>query len=66
MALVARVIGLALLTALLAAWLGFVLLGSGSDGAGVAFVLGCVGGLVGAVAGAAREIVMARGGGLAR
>lgn len=57
MALIARILGLSLLTAALGAGLGFVLFGEKSDASGVALLLGCVGAMIGAVAGAAREIV---------
>jgi hypothetical protein len=80
MALIARVIGLSLLTALLAAGIGFVVFGgsreteesavivgeapsvtqradSARDCTGICLLLGCVGGIVGSIAGAAREIV---------
>jgi hypothetical protein len=60
MVVVARIIGYSLLTAGLAAMLGWALFGGHSDSAGVCFVLACVGGIVGAVAGAAGEIVMAQ------
>ena len=66
MALVARVIGLAVLTAGLGAGLGFVLFRQYPDYTIPALVLGCVGGIVGAVAEAAREIVGAQRGGLAK
>lgn len=60
MSLIARIIGLSVLTAGLAAGFGFALLGDSSDRGGVSFVLGCVGGIIGAIAGAAREIASAR------
>ena len=59
MMIIARIVGLSLLAAGLAAWLGFALFGRYDDWTGISLVLGCVGGIVGAVAGAAREIVTA-------
>ena len=58
---VARVLGLALLASGLGAGLGYVLFGHypSSDSIVLCLVLGCVGGIIGAVAGAAREIVTA-------
>jgi uncharacterized membrane protein len=60
MALVARIIGVSLLTAGLGAGLGYAFFGRYSDWSGVALLLACVGGIIGAVAGAAREIVIAQ------
>ena len=60
MALIARIIGLSLLTAGLGAGLGFAFFGKYSDWSGISLLLACVGGIIGAVAGAAREIVTAR------
>jgi hypothetical protein len=60
MALVARIVGLSLLVAGMGAGLGYALVGPGRDGPGISLLLGCVGAIVGAVAGAAREIVTAR------
>jgi hypothetical protein len=60
MAMIARILGVSLLTGGLAAGLGFALFGNTPDWSGISFVLACVGGIVGAVAGAAREIVTAR------
>ena len=60
MALIARIIGLSLFIGALAAVLGFVLFNENSDWSGASLLLGCVGALIGAVAGAAREIVTAR------
>lgn len=59
MALVARILGLSLLTAGFGAGLGFVLFGGHSDSTGVSFILGCIGAIVGALAGAAHETVTA-------
>ena len=63
MAPTARIIGLSLLTAGLGAGLGFALFGFGqqpySDYIIPTFLLACVGAIIGAVAGAAREIVTA-------
>ena len=59
MALIARIIGLSLLAAGLGAGLGFALFGQTHDATGVALLLGCVGAVVGAVAGTGHEIVTA-------
>ena len=59
MALVARVLGVTIVCAAATAALGGALFGSHSDGSGIALILGCVGGLIGAIVGAAREIVTA-------
>ena len=56
---IVRVIGVSLLTAGLGAWLGLALGGGNSDAKGIAFVLGCVGAIVGALAGTAGETVAA-------
>jgi hypothetical protein len=61
MALIARILSVSFLTGALAAGLGFVFFGQGSDGPGIAFVLACVGAIIGAIAGAAREIVRRNG-----
>jgi len=58
--LIARIIGVSLLMAAAAALLGFALFGQKSDASGVALLLACVGGIIGAIAGAAREIATAR------
>jgi len=61
MAVVARIIGYSLLTAGLGALLGFVLFSlSDHDRNGISFLLACLGAIVGAVAGAAGEIVTAQ------
>ena len=49
MALIARIIGLSVLTGGVAAGLGLAFFGNGSDGSGIAFVLACVGAIVGAL-----------------
>jgi len=59
MAVVVRIIGVSLLAAGLGAGLGFVLFGRGSDATGVSFILGCVGAIIGALAGTAQETVAA-------
>lgn len=59
MALIARVIGLSCVAGGLGAGLGFVLFERYGDSSLAAFVLGCVGGIVGALAGTAREVVAA-------
>jgi hypothetical protein len=59
MALIARIIGLSLLTAGLGVGLGYVLFGGSGDARGISFVLGCIGAFVGALAGTAHEIVTA-------
>jgi hypothetical protein len=60
MAMIARILGVSLLTAGLGAGLGYALFGHHSDGTGVALLLACVAGIIGAIAGAAREIVAAQ------
>lgn len=60
MALIARIISVALLTAGLGAGLGHAFFGQYDDWKGISLLLACVGGIIGAVAGAAREIVTAR------
>lgn len=57
--LVARILGWSLFTAGLAAWLGYALFGKYSDWVGISVLLACVGGVIGAVAAAAQEIVTA-------
>jgi hypothetical protein len=59
MVLIARIIGLSLVTGGLGAVLGLALFGQYSDGSGISLFIACVGGIIGAVAGAAREIVTA-------
>ncbi len=59
MALIARIIGLSLLTAGLGAEIGFAFFGRYADYAIPCILLACTGGIIGAVAGAAREIVTA-------
>jgi hypothetical protein len=70
MALVARILGISLLTSVLVAGIAIVLLGSiaprdpSSSGPVlliiIALFFGCIGGVIGGVAGAAREIVSAQ------
>ena len=62
MAVVARIIGYSLLTAVLGALLGFALFSQlpDHDRNGLSFVLACLGTIVGAVAGATGEIVTAQ------
>lgn len=61
MAVVSRIIGYSLLTAGPgAAWFGYALSGHDPGSALPAFLLACVGAIVGAVAGAAGEIVTAQ------
>jgi len=57
MALIARILGVSLLIGALGALLGLLLFGNSRDGTGIALLLACVGGIIGAIAGAAREIV---------
>ena len=61
MASIARILGLSLLTSGLGAGLGLVFFGQHqySDAIIPIFLLACVGGIIGAVAGAAGEIVAA-------
>ena len=59
MALIGRVFGLSLFAAGAGAGLGFVLFGRAFEGVLASFVFGCVGALIGAVAGAAREVALA-------
>jgi hypothetical protein len=59
MELVARIIGVSLLTAGLGVGIGFGFFGKDPDCSGISFVLACVGGIIGAVAGVGREIVAA-------
>ena len=67
MSLIARILGVSLLTSALVAGFGLVLLQSVSDPALPSsafivpgFILACVGGVIGAIAGTAREIVAAQ------
>jgi len=57
--MVARIITVSAATALLGVGIGFVLFGQAPDVVGICFCLGCVGGVIGAVAGAGREIAVA-------
>jgi len=61
MALIARIIGVSLITAGLGAGLGFAFFGRNPDSSGISLLLACVGAIIGAVAGAAREIVPQHG-----
>ena len=60
MAIVARILGLSSLTAGLGAGLGHALFGQYPGWIAISLLLACVGGIIGAVAGAAREIVAAQ------
>ncbi len=57
---VARIIGYSLLTAGLGAGIGYALCWNAPDWRGLSFVLACLGTIVGAVVGAAGEIVTAQ------
>jgi hypothetical protein len=59
MAVIARIIGVSLLTGGLGAGLGFVFFGKDPGWGGISLLLGCVGAIIGALAGTAREIVTA-------
>jgi hypothetical protein len=65
MALIARIIGLSLFTAGAGAGLGFALFGQNSPSSGrqdwiiISVLLACAGGIIGAIAGTAWEIVIA-------
>ena len=59
MVVVARMIVVSLLTAGLGVVIGFALAGTNNDGEWIAFLLGCVGAIVGVIAGAVQEIVTA-------
>lgn len=68
MALIARIFGVSLLTSALVAGLGYALLTMATGGAASPseyiipeLFLACVGGGIGAIAGAAREVVSAQG-----
>jgi hypothetical protein len=56
MTLIARILGLSLLTGGMWAVFGFVFFRQYSDWSGIALMLSCVGAIIGAIAGAAREI----------
>ena len=62
MALIARILGVSLLTSALVAGLGLALLKPAPHSADIVVILflACVGAVIGAVAGAAREIVSAQ------
>ena len=59
MALISRIIGVSLLTAGLGAGIGFILPGTNADASGIAFILACIGAIVGALAGTAHETAAA-------
>lgn len=59
MDVIARIFGVALFTGGLSAGLGLALFGNSSDGNGIALILACVGSVIGAIAGTARETVAA-------
>jgi hypothetical protein len=59
MAMIARIIGVSLLTAGLGAGIGFVLFGQNPDWRGISLIFACLGAPIGALAGAARETVTA-------
>ena len=59
MAIVARILGVSLLTVALGACLGAVLFKDTPDSRGISFVLGCIGAIVGVIAGVGLEIVTA-------
>ena len=59
MMLIVRIIGASLLTAGLGIVIGLMLFGQVPDRVGICFCLACVGAIIGAVAGAGREIVSA-------
>ena len=61
MALIARIIGVSLLTAGLGAGLACAFFRQYSDYSIPTLLLACVGGIIGAVAGASREIVQTKG-----
>ena len=57
MAMIARIFGVSLIGGGLAVGLGFAFFGHNPDYSGISLLLACVGGIIGAIAGAAREIV---------
>jgi len=59
MAMIGRIFGVSLIAGGLGAGLGFAFFGRNPDWSGVSLVLGCVGAIVGALAGTAREAVAA-------
>jgi hypothetical protein len=59
MALIARILGVSLLVAALGAGLGFAFFAPNRDYPGICLLLACVGAIIGAVAGTAREAVTA-------
>jgi hypothetical protein len=60
MGVIARIVAVSLLVGGLAAAIGYAFFGRYSDWSGISLFLGCAGGIIGAVAGAAREIVNAQ------
>jgi hypothetical protein len=54
-----RILGISLIVGTFAAGLGFVLFGRFPDWTGISLLLGCVGAIIGAIAGASREIAAA-------
>lgn len=60
MLIIGRVFLVSLLFAAAGAMLGYVLFGKYSDWNGIALLLGCVGTIIGGIAGATREIAFAR------
>jgi hypothetical protein len=59
MAMIARIFGVSLIGGGLGAGLGYALFGKYPDWNGIPLVLGCVGAIIGAIAGSARESVAA-------
>jgi hypothetical protein len=59
MLLLARIVGCALFVGVIGAWLGYELFQRYSDYAIPSLALACAGGIIGAIGGSAREIVMA-------
>jgi hypothetical protein len=55
-----RIVGCSLVAALLVGYVAYNCLGPHSDTPAVSMFLGCVGAIVGAIAGGAREIVIAK------
>jgi hypothetical protein len=60
MLVIARILAASLFTALLGIAIGYAFFQQAPDRTGICFCLACVGALIGAVAGAGREIVVAR------
>jgi hypothetical protein len=59
MAMIARILGLSLLTGGMGAGLGLAAFGRSPDGSGISLLFACVGAVIGAIAGTARETVTA-------